>query len=79
MFLEQQPLHYVSQRASMRVQCGMDLVKMVDTSLNDTCRLITGCLKATPVPKIQNLAGIAPPQVHRAVARNSQRKKQQHD
>ena len=30
----------------------------VDISLNDTCRIITGCLKATPIPCLYALAGI---------------------
>ena len=36
--------------------------KLVDTALNDTCRIITGCIKTTPVPCLYALAaGIAPP------------------
>ena len=33
----------------------------VDIALNDTCRIITGCLKATTTPCLYALAGIAPP------------------
>ena len=33
----------------------------VDIGLNDTCRIITGCLKATPIPCLYALAGIVPP------------------
>ena len=33
----------------------------VDIALNDTCRIITGCLKATPIPCLYALAGIALP------------------
>ena len=32
----------------------------VDIALNDTCRIITGCLKATPITCFYALAGIAP-------------------
>ena len=31
----------------------------VDIALNDTCRIITGCLKATPIPCLYALVGIA--------------------
>ena len=40
----------------------------VDIALNDTCRIITGCLKATPIPCLFALAGIAPPHIRRKVA-----------
>lgn len=40
--------------------------KKVDTAPNDTNRLITGCLRPTPIDKLQILSGIAPPE-----ARNS--------
>ena len=39
----------------------------VDTALNDTCRIITVCLNATPIPCLYSLAGIAP-FPHRAYA-----------
>jgi len=41
--------------------------KQIDTILNESCRLVTGCLKNTPLPKIYQLAGIAPPNVLREV------------
>ena len=40
----------------------------VDIALNDTCRIITGCLKATPIPCLYALAGLAPPRTRRKVA-----------
>ena len=49
--------------------------KLVDTALNETCRIITGCLKPTPVRLLYPLAGIAPPHVRRAVASSSERTK----
>lgn len=36
--------------------------KQVDVALNDTCRIINGCLQPTPMDKVQRLAGIASPQ-----------------
>ncbi len=33
-------------------------------ALNDTCRIITGCSKATPIPCLYALAGIAPPHIY---------------
>ena len=51
----------------------------VDIALNDTCRIITGCLKATPIPCLYALAGIAPPHIRRNVAANTDRCLQEHD
>ena len=45
----------------------------VDIDLNDTCRIITGCLKATPIPCLYALAGIAPPHIRRKDAANADR------
>ncbi|XP_062835725.1 CMP-N-acetylneuraminate-beta-1,4-galactoside alpha-2,3-sialyltransferase isoform X3 [Anolis carolinensis] len=52
--------------------------KQVDIALNETCRIITGCLKPTPVDKLYKLAGIAPPDVRREVAANGERNKVEH-
>ena len=40
----------------------------VAIALNDTCRIISGCLKATPIPCLYVLAGIAPPHIRRKIA-----------
>lgn len=53
--------------------------KKIDTALNQTCRIITGCLKPTPVEHLYKLSGIAPPAVRRKIASMSERKKQQED
>ena len=45
----------------------------VDIALNDTCRIITGCLKATPIPYMYALAGIVPPHIRRKFAGNADR------
>ena len=37
--------------------------KLVDTTLNETCRLITGCIRPTATPDIYVLSGIAPPEI----------------
>jgi hypothetical protein len=42
-------------------------IKQVDVTLNESCHLITGCLKSTPIRKIFFLAGIANPDIHREV------------
>ncbi len=34
--------------------------KKVDPAINATCRLVTGCLKPTPIDKLYILSGIAP-------------------
>ena len=52
---------------------------LVDIALNDTCRIITGCLKATPIPCLYALAGIAPPHIRRKVAANADRCLQEDD
>ncbi|CAJ1061372.1 Hypp2004 [Xyrichtys novacula] len=39
--------------------------KLVDTALNDACRIITGCVKSTPIPCLYALAGISPPHIRR--------------
>ena len=51
----------------------------VDIALNDTCRMITGCLKATPISCLYALAGIAPPHIRRKVASNADRCLQEDD
>lgn len=50
--------------------------KQIDTALNETVRIITGCLKPTPVDKLYPLAGIAPPQIIRQIVSDLERTKQ---
>lgn len=50
--------------------------KQVDVALNETIRIITGCLRPTPVNKMYPIAGIAPPNIRRQVAGEKERKKQ---
>ena len=55
--------------------------KKLDATLNETCRMITGCLKPTntnsrPMPV---LAGIAPSDIRRAVASRTERTRQDTD
>lgn len=38
--------------------------KQIDTALNDTVHIKTGCLKPTPVDKLYSLTGIVPPRNH---------------
>jgi len=49
--------------------------KEVDTSLNDTCRLITGCIKPTKTDDLYVLAGIAPPGIRRQIISEKERQK----
>jgi len=53
--------------------------KKVDVALNVTNRLITGCLRPTPVQKVQVLCGIAPPNIRREVAARVEKTKQESD
>ena len=51
----------------------------VDTELNQTCRIITGALRPTPLPVLYRLAGIAPPNIRRAAHSKAQKYKQEND
>ncbi|XP_047028461.1 uncharacterized protein LOC124636417 [Helicoverpa zea] len=51
----------------------------VDVALNETCRIVTGCLKPTPLQMLHALAGIAPPDVRRSVASGIERAKLETD
>jgi len=51
-------------------------VKKIDIALNDACRIVTGCLKNTPIEKVYLLAGIAPPSIRRLISTNLKRQKQ---
>ena len=51
----------------------------VDIDLNDTCRIITVCLKAIPISCLYARAGIAPPHIRRKVASNADRCLQEDD
>ena len=50
--------------------------KLVDTTLNETCRLITGCIRPTDTPDLYVLSGIAPPEIRRSVHCQNERTKQ---
>ena len=50
--------------------------KLVDTTLNETCRLITGCIRPTATPYLYVLSGIAPPEIRRSVHCQNERTKQ---
>ena len=53
--------------------------KLVDTALNDTCRIITGCVKTTAVPCLYALAGISPPDIRRLGIAQDERRTQELD
>jgi len=53
--------------------------KKIDIALNTTCRLITGCLRNTPMDKVYLLAGIPPPPVRRLISSKIERGKQKRD
>ncbi|KAL7397496.1 hypothetical protein ABVT39_022933, partial [Epinephelus coioides] len=53
--------------------------KLVDTALNDTCRIITGCIKSSPVPCLYALAGIPPPHIRRSIITQDERRAQEED
>ena len=51
----------------------------LDPALNDSCRIITGCLKPTNTNCLYLLDGIAPPDIRREVASRRERQKARHD
>nr|CAI5852716.1 unnamed protein product [Callosobruchus analis] len=50
--------------------------KYVDIALNESARIVTGCMKPTPVHKMHPLAGIALPNIRRTVADEKERHRQ---
>ena len=55
------------------------LAKKLDATLNETCRMISGCLKPTNTNSLPVPAGIAPPDIRRAVACRAERTRQTTD
>ena len=53
--------------------------KKVDTSLNDSCRCITGCQRPTHVDSLYVLAGIAAPGIIRSVGSKTECRRQADD
>ena len=53
--------------------------KKLDATLNETCRMITGCLKPTNTNSLPVLAGIAPSYTRRTVASRTERTRQTTD
>ena len=53
--------------------------KKLDATLNETCRMITGCLKPTNTNSMPVLAGIDPSDMRRAVASRTERTRQTTD
>ncbi|CAH0392775.1 unnamed protein product [Bemisia tabaci] len=50
--------------------------KHVDAAVNEAARIISGCLKPTPIDKVYPLIAVAPPAIRRDVAAEIERKKQ---
>lgn len=53
--------------------------KQVDVAVNESVRIITGCMKPTPLDKIYSIAGIAPPKIRRQVSADIEKTKQAQD
>jgi hypothetical protein len=53
--------------------------KKIDPVINSTCRLITGCLRSTPVDCLYSLSGIAPPDIRRSATSSKERFRQSND
>ncbi|KAK9686796.1 hypothetical protein QE152_g36923 [Popillia japonica] len=50
-----------------------------DVAINETARIVTGCLKPIPVNSLYPLIGVAPPSVRRAAATDAEKTKQEAD
>ena len=53
--------------------------KKVDVALNETCRIVSGCMKPTPIHLLFKAAGFAEPKVRRASHEYTERFKQTFD
>ena len=53
--------------------------KILDTTINTTCRKITGCLRPTNIQDLYNIAGINQPDMRRKIATSTERIKQSQD
>ena len=51
----------------------------IDPELNKSCRIITGTMKATPLPELYRLAGIVPPHIRRDTHAKTQKYNQEND
>src|SRR5215475_10518383 len=49
--------------------------KKLDSVLNQSCRIITGCLKPTKTSSLHILSGISPPQIRRQVSSMKERER----
>ena len=58
-------LAYSSAEYAAQAWCRSTHTKKLAGALNDTMRLITGCLRPTPTDLLPVLAGIAPPRLRR--------------
>ncbi|CAG7729988.1 unnamed protein product, partial [Allacma fusca] len=74
------------EKTKMKVAARTNLIrklvahaKKVDVPLNEACRLVTGCLRPTPLTALHCLAGIAPPEVNREVAARAEKTKATHN
>ena len=66
-------LCYSAAEYAYRVWERSTHAKKLDATLNETCRMITGCLKPTNTNSLPVLAGIAPSDTRRAVASRTER------
>ncbi|CAG7727135.1 unnamed protein product [Allacma fusca] len=54
-------------------------VKKIDVALNNTMRIVSGCLRPTSVKHLPRICGIAPPGIRRCVAADVERTKKEQD
>uniref|UniRef100_A0A8D8ZP60 Uncharacterized protein n=1 Tax=Cacopsylla melanoneura TaxID=428564 RepID=A0A8D8ZP60_9HEMI len=53
--------------------------KEVDVAVNAAVRIVSGCLKPSPIEKLYPIVGIAPPKIRREVAAEKEKTKQVED
>ncbi|KAL1457059.1 hypothetical protein WDU94_001733 [Cyamophila willieti] len=78
--LEAQISIFYDTRILRLVKLGVSAhAKEVDVAVNAAVRLVSGCLKPSPVEKIYPIVGLAPPRVRRKVISEIERTKQSED
>lgn len=59
-YCEHQHWHFAIQRDSIRAQFWVVLHEKMNAVLNETCRIVTVCLKAMPLYKLYEFSNIVP-------------------
>ena len=55
----------LTSRVALLRRLAGDYTHLIDPAINDTLRIVTGCLRHTPADNLPNLAGIQPAELRR--------------